>query len=198
MFIVLEGIDGSGKTTQARLLADKLRKNGFDVVLTSEPTDGPMGKKIKKLKARLSPQEETELFTEDRKHHVSNVIIPAVNAGRIVVSDRYYYSSAAYQGALGLDPISIVETNLAFAPKPDVTFFLELSIETALERIIHNRNACLSPYETMENLKKVKEIYFIVMDSSFVNVDAENDIQTVHCRIWSHVIGLMRRLACQP
>jgi len=192
VFIVFEGIDGAGKSTQALLLADKLKKNNFEVVLTSEPTQGPLGQKIRRLKTRLTPQEEMELFTEDRKDHVRDVIIPATQAGKIVVCDRYFYSSAAYQGALGLDPLAILQTNLEFAPKPDITFFLDLSIENAVQRIIQNRGARLSPYETRDNLGKVMEIYSVIRDSSFVNVNAECDVRTIHCTVWNRLRDLMK------
>lgn len=192
MLIVFEGIDGAGKSTQASLLADKLKKNGFSVILTSEPTDGPLGQKIRQLKTRLTPLEEMKLFTEDRKGHVRDVILPALKEGKIVVCDRYLYSSAAYQGALGIDPFAIMETNLEFAPRPDITFFLDLSIENAFNRIIQNRGAPLSPYETRGNLKKVREIYFIIRDSSFVDVNAEGDVKTVHCRVWNNFLSRMK------
>ncbi len=187
MLIVFEGIDGSGKSTQAMLLAEKLRQNGFDVLLTSEPTDGPLGQKIRRLKTRITPQEEMELFTEDRKSHVRDVIIPAIESGKIVVCDRYYYSSAAYQGASGLNPHDIIRSNINFAPKPDITFFLHVSIESALERILRNRSCGPSPYETKENLRKVAQIYAMIRDSSFVDVDGEGDPKTIHCGLWPYV-----------
>ncbi len=193
MLIVFEGIDGSGKSTQALLLAEKLRQNGFDVLLTSEPTDGPVGTKIKQLRTRLTPEEEMELFTEDRKSHVRDVIIPAIEEGKIVVCDRYFYSSAAYQGASGLDPYEIIHANLDFAPRPDITFFLRVATQSALERLLSNRGDSLSPYETRENLEKVAEVYAIIRDSSFVDVDAESDVSKVHCEVWRRVY---RRLRC--
>ncbi|MGB9618086.1 MAG: dTMP kinase [Desulfomonilaceae bacterium] len=187
MLIVFEGIDGSGKSTQAVLLAEKLRQNGFAVLLTSEPTDGPVGTKIKQLRTRLTPEEEMELFTEDRKSHVRDVIIPAIEEGKIVVCDRYFYSSAAYQGASGLDPHEIINANLDFAPRPDITFFLRVSTQRALERLLSTRGNSLSPYETRENLEKVAEVYAIIRDSSFVDVDAEGDPRKIHCELWRYV-----------
>ncbi|MGC8908485.1 MAG: dTMP kinase [Desulfomonilaceae bacterium] len=192
MLIVFEGIDGSGKSTQAVLLAEKLRQNGFAVLLTSEPTDGPVGTKIKQLRTRLTPEEEMELFTEDRKSHVRDVIIPAIEEGKIVVCDRYFYSSAAYQGASGLDPHEIINANLDFAPRPDITFFLRVSTQRALERLLSTRGNSLSPYETRENLEKVAEVYAIIRDSSFVDVDAESDVSEVHCEVWRRVYGRLR------
>lgn len=187
MFIVFEGIDGSGKSTQARLLADKLRVRGLTVVLTSEPSAGPIGKKIRSLVKRLAPAEEVELFTEDRKDHVKRLIRPALQAGHIVLSDRYYYSSAAYQGAAGLDPHQIIRTNRAFAPQPDITFFLDISPAFALDRIAAERREGLSPFETLENLEKVADVYSFIQDPSFVIIDAAQDPSIVQASIWREV-----------
>jgi len=187
LFIVFEGIDGSGKSTQARLLADKLRLRGMTVVLTSEPSAGAIGKKIRSLVKRLAPVEELELFTEDRKDHVKRLIRPALQAGHIVLSDRYYYSSAAYQGTAGLNPHEIIRTNRAFAPQPDITFFLDISPAAALERIAGKRREGLSPFETLENLKKVGEVYSLIQDSSFVIIDAAREPSIVHASIWGEV-----------
>lgn len=184
MLIVFEGIDGSGKSTQVKLLAENLRQKGLTAVLTSEPSLGPFGRRIRSLLKRLTPQEEMGLFTEDRKDHVKSVILPALQAGNIVICDRYYYSSAAYQGARGLDPLLIIKINREFAPKPDITFFLDLSPETALTRITQGRRECLSPFEDLENLRKVADLYALIQDSSFVVIDAAEDPATVQASIW--------------
>lgn len=121
-FIVLEGIDGSGKTTQARWLAEALRQKGYEVVLTREPSDGPLGRRLRRYLAasprRLSSELELAWFLADRRDHVETIIRPALEQGKVVISDRYYYSSAAYQGARGLDPEAILRLNEAFAPGP--------------------------------------------------------------------------------
>ena len=93
LFIVFEGIDGTGKSTQVRLLTEKLKKLGYAVVATREPTDGPYGQKIRELfldRNTVSQDEELELFMADRAQHVEQVIAPALSDGRIVISDRYY------------------------------------------------------------------------------------------------------------
>ena len=137
--IALEGVDGSGKTTQARLLAAALKDRGLKATLTREPTDGRQGEKLRRYLAgparHLSAAAELALFTADRRDHVRQVISPGLAAGLIVISDRYYYSSVAYQGALGLDPGAILALNQAFAPPPDLVFILTLPISRAIARL---------------------------------------------------------------
>ncbi|MBU4231991.1 MAG: dTMP kinase, partial [Proteobacteria bacterium] len=112
VLLALEGVDGCGKSTQAGLLATALRERGLEVVLTCEPTDGPLGQQIREYfqgpTRYLSAKEELNLFMADRREHVEKVINPALAEGKIVITDRYYYSSVAYQGALGLDPDRIL------------------------------------------------------------------------------------------
>lgn len=110
--IAFEGIDGTGKSTQLKLLATFLRQRGQLVLETKEPTDGPVGQQIRALfhnRKSLSLDEELELFIEDRRMHVLQHILPALEQGAFVLTDRYYYSTAAYQGARGADPELIFE-----------------------------------------------------------------------------------------
>jgi dTMP kinase len=122
LFIVFEGIDGTGKSTQLHLLAEKLRQLDYAVVATREPTNGPYGKKIRELfvdRGAVSREEELELFIADRDQHVKEVIAPALEDGCVVVCDRYYLSTIAYQGANGMDPDIILAKNQDF-PAPDL------------------------------------------------------------------------------
>ena len=112
--IAFEGIDGTGKTTQIELLAEVLRQRGLRVVATREPTDGQYGRKIRQLyknRKSVTPEEELNLFLHDRREHVVQVIAPALASGKVVLTDRYYYSTAAYQGAAGHDPQKIIAAN---------------------------------------------------------------------------------------
>ena len=110
LFIVLEGIDGAGKSTQIRCLTEKLAASGRPPVVSREPTDGPHGRRLREsaTRGRLSAEEELATFLADRREHVSNLILPSLAAGKVVVLDRYYFSTAAYQGARGFDWREIV------------------------------------------------------------------------------------------
>ena len=172
LFIVFEGIDGSGKTLQAKMLASRFERCGVPYLLTAEPSDGPVGSQIRSLTSRLSPLEETRLFTADRRDHLERTIMPALARGQTVICDRYVYSSVAYQGARGVDIASILEENEQFARPADVTFLLEISVDTALRRIRTNRSNELSPFEKQEDLKAVAAVYRGLNDPSIRRVDA--------------------------
>jgi len=136
--IVVEGIDGSGKSTLVAGLAEALRARGVDAVATKEPTDGPHGRRIRALAAageRLPPEEELALFEKDRAAHTVELVRPALAAGRWVVQDRGFHSTAAYQGARGLDRDWILRRSGALAPEPDVLLWLDLPVEAALARV---------------------------------------------------------------
>ena len=136
MFIVLEGIDGTGKSTQAKLLAEHLRNLGKTVTLSREPTDGPWGTLLRNSaeKGRLSPDEELQAFYNDRRQHVEELIKPALTKGHVVILDRYYFSMMAYQGARGFDPAQIRKENETFAPVPDLLLILDLDVDNAQKR----------------------------------------------------------------
>ncbi|MCA1960840.1 MAG: dTMP kinase [Desulfomonile sp.] len=179
--IVFEGIDGSGKTTQARLLAARLSWSR-PVLLTAEPSEGPIGRRIRSLQERLDALEEARLFTEDRRFHVEQVIIPALNVGRTVISDRYVYSSVAYQGARGISVADILAWNTAFAVAPDAVVLLELPVASALERIASGRDKP-SLFEDHEYLEKVAAIYRSLEDPLIVRIDALGDMEGIHKKI---------------
>src|SRR5207302_10040024 len=115
--VVVEGIDGAGKSTVVRRLAEHCAARGLACVTSGEPTRGPWGMRLRQSmsEGRLSLEEELELFLKDRAEHVAKVICPSLAAGKVVVLDRYYLSTAAYQGARGADPGKILETNERFA-----------------------------------------------------------------------------------
>ena len=161
-FIVLEGIDGSGKSTLAARLAQWLRGQGQDVLLDREPSDSPAGREIRRRAAGnqpVSPQEELELFLDDRRHHVAHAIGPALSSGKWVVLDRYFFSTAAYQGARGLDPQAILEMNRHFAPEPKHVFLLDLPVHQAWTRLQLGRETLAPLFEHQPFLERVREQY---------------------------------------
>ncbi len=141
-FITFEGPDGSGKSTQARLLADRLRARGVDVVLTREPGGTPLGERVRRVLldhdgVRHSARADALLFAAARAQHVDDVIIPALERGAVVVCDRYADSTVAYQGYGSGLPLDRLRELGAFATRgvqPDLTILLDLPSDTGLAR----------------------------------------------------------------
>ncbi|ACS89216.1 MULTISPECIES: dTMP kinase [Thermococcus] len=168
IFIVLEGIDGAGKSTQAKMLAKWFENRGYEVVLTKEPTDTAFGKLIRRLVliggkegiidgARISKEAEALLFAADRAEHVKKLIEPSIKAGKVVISDRYFYSSLAYQWARGLDLNWLINLN-AFAPRADLVILLDLPVKESINRI--NGRSIRSEFDKIVELqKKVRKNY---------------------------------------
>ncbi len=196
--LALEGIDGSGKSTQARLLAKALKERGWEVVLTQEPTTGPRGQELRlylRGPARnLSPEAELELFVADRRDHVRQVIRPALAAGQIVISDRYYYSSVAYQGALGLDPAHILTLNEAFAPRPDLVFILTLPVPLALARLAKKRRETPQVSERPAYLEQVAAIYASLREPRIHRLDAAAPPEAVHAAILKETLHALEKI----
>jgi dTMP kinase len=157
VFICIEGLDGCGKTTQAKLLVRRLRKS-CDSIYTAEPSRGKIGRFIKKHclhgDKRSSGIVEALLFAADRSEHVENTVLPALKKGQIVVSDRYVYSSLAYQGATGLDLGWIKKIN-EYAICPDLAIFIDVEPETVVQRLKPKK----SVMENLETQRKVREVY---------------------------------------
>jgi dTMP kinase len=156
-FICIEGLDGCGKTTQAKLLVKKLQKS-HNAVYTAEPSRGKIGAFIRKSclygEKRLSSVVEALLFAADRLEHVENEVLPALHQGRLVVSDRYVYSSLAYQGAAGLSMEWIEKIN-EHALRPDFAIFIDVDPKIVMQRLKPNK----SVMENLETQQKVREIY---------------------------------------
>jgi dTMP kinase len=156
-FICIEGLDGSGKTTQAKLLAKKLRKS-HNAVYTAEPSQGKIGAFIRERclygEKRLSSVIEALLFAADRVEHVETEVLPALHQGKLVISDRYLYSSLAYQGAAGLS-IEWIEKINEHALQPDLAVFIDVAPKTVIHRLKPNK----SLMENMETQQKVRKIY---------------------------------------
>lgn len=173
LLITIEGIDGMGKTTQVKMLAAYLREKGYDVKQLREPTDGFWGKKIKgqvKHGRTITPKEECQWFLKDRVEDVQKNINPALEKNEIVVMDRYYYSTMAYQGALGLKVKKIMEENENFAPRPDLVIILDAPPEIGLARITNNRKEELNYFEKLDYQNKVREIFLDMKEYDNVKV----------------------------
>ncbi len=168
------------------MLADRLRTDAVPYILTMEPSDSPAGRLLKSLKIRPDPDEEARLFTEDRRLHVKNVIAPAIKSGKVVVCDRYIYSSMAYQGARGIDPEKILTENREFAPAPDLIFLLEIPVEVSLSRIDAGRSG-FSAFEDKAYLEKVQLIYQSLADPAIHRLDGRAPRDELHHQIVSIV-----------
>lgn len=194
MLIAFEGIDGSGKSTQARRLADALRGRGRAVTLLREPGDSEYGRELRRIFVEgrdVGPEEEMRLFLEDRRIDVRDNIVPALRRGEIVIMDRYYLSSVVYQGVLGLDPEMILEKNEAFAPRPDLTLIFDLDPAIALARIRAARGAA-NTFEDGDNLVRVRALYRRFVDGERVQtIDAGRDPEEVFSELLDRVAPLI-------
>jgi dTMP kinase len=184
VLVAFEGIDGSGKTTQADLLARYLYKHNIDMLATKEPTSGAWGRKIKdsKMTGRLDVADELRYFIEDRKEHVANEICPALERGAVVIVDRYYYSTVAYQGARGINPQKLLDANRAFAPTPDLTVLLDIDPQMGLIRI-YQRGSRQDAFEDLDNLIKARAIFRELKEPHILNLNAELPIDRIHTMV---------------
>jgi dTMP kinase len=160
--IAFEGLDGGGKTTQLERLAAHLRADGRDVVTTREPTDFASGLRIREMARsgeELDPEEELRWFVEDRRAHVAEVIAPAMRADRVVLTDRYYLSTVAYQGARGLDFEQILADSEAEFPIPDLVLLLEIDPKIAFERVHSRGSEIEGVFERREFLSRVASVF---------------------------------------
>ncbi|MEM4735843.1 MAG: dTMP kinase [Candidatus Thorarchaeota archaeon] len=200
--IAIEGIDGSGKTTQAEMLVKRLRQHGLEAELLHEPTESEWGHRIRELARSgrtVSPDEELEYFINDRKWDVTNNIRPLLEQNVVVVMDRYYLSSIAYQGALGIDTDRIAKMN-EFAPRPDLVIILDVDPTTGQERIERRKKGRPNYFEDPAYLEKVRMIFRSLEDvlENVMIVDASGSIDEVHETIWNLVSSLLRSLHVEP
>jgi dTMP kinase len=193
LLIVLEGIDGSGKTTQARALVRRLRRRGRPAVFFREPSRGRWGREIKRLAARagsLTPEEELDLFVKDRRENVARNLEPARAAGKVVVLDRYYFSTIAYQGAKGIDTGRIRRLNESFAARPDLVVILDIDAAAGLARI-GGRKTRDELFEREDYLVRVARIFRGFTGPRFVHLDGRGDKRAIGRAIWAAVEPLL-------
>jgi dTMP kinase len=196
-FVVLEGLDGAGTTTQARLLAAALRATGRTVLQTFEPTNRAVGRLIRQV-LRSDPGAPGTttlpyLFAADRHDHLVGEIEPALSRGEFVISDRYYPSSMAYQ-SLEAPLARIVELNREFR-SPDALIFLRVPVEVALARIHHRAGAADAPpaevYEKREALVRVASAYDQVLallrrrGERVIELDGTRPLEDVAAMVWA-------------
>lgn len=181
-FIVFEGIDGSGKSTQAEMLASVLREKGKNVLLEHEPTEGTYGRQIRDSfkTERLPLDKELELFTLDRQEHLREQMLPHLRKGGVVILDRYYFSTAAYQGARGLSVEGIIRTQEAFAYAPDLLALIDVPVDTALARIAASRKDGANTFEEREYLENVREIFLSLSHPTLHVFDGTKDAEALH------------------
>jgi dTMP kinase len=191
VFIVIEGLDGSGKTTQANLLAAELAKTR-KVWLTAEPSHGKIGSFIRECclyeDTRLPTEAEALLFAADRIEHLQTEIKPALDAGKVVICDRYTYSSLAYQGSAGLS-LDWIKTINARALEPDFAIFIDVSPEKVIERLQRKR----SVMETLDTQKKVREVYLkYVEKGELISIDGDKPKEAVAGALFVKVSELLK------
>ncbi|MEE3329104.1 MAG: dTMP kinase [Myxococcota bacterium] len=187
--IAFEGIDGSGKSTQVKRLASALRDAHHEVCETREPTDGEHGRKIRALSTRgapLSLQEELDLFEKDRREHVHDLIAPALGRGEIVITDRYFLSTAAYQGARGLDSGAILRSHEALFPLPDVVFLIEVPVAAALLRVEARGEEKNQSYEKQAFLEEVAQLFRSFDRDYICSIPGDASESAVHEAVRSH------------
>lgn len=187
--LCVEGIDKSGKTLQSKLLVKALARRGHNVVYTTEPSNGTIGRFIRRnvlqRKRRISIVVEALLFAADRAEHTESEIKPLLKEGNIVVCDRYIYSSLAYQGAAGLDSEWIKSINVQ-ALNPDLVIYLDIPVRVVLKRYRHTRSAMEWP----SIQRKVKKAYLrFVRNGDMIPIDGNRTIDKVAKDILVLVLG---------
>lgn len=209
LLVAFEGIDGAGKTTQALRARDALLAAGRDAVYLREPSDGPVGRRLRALLgsgdgSRPDPETEFRLFVEDRADDVERNIAPALARGAIVLIDRYYVSSMAYQGALGLDPDRIRRENEAIAPRPHLTLLFRIPTALGQGRLA-GRGECGgparpatadNPFERAEYQERVGAIFesLVGVFPGLIPIDASMPPDAVHAT----VMGLLEAAGKAP
>ena len=187
-FLAIEGIDGAGKTTVAEHIHRFMRSEGIDCVLTREPTRGPIGDVIRHSLGDLvlHPHQRALLFAADRYGHLVDTIMPALDSGKSVVTDRYVYSSLAYQGAEGVD-IAFLRFINGFAPDPDIVLYLDVPPDIGVSRL-QKRDR----FEDSAFLRTVKATFAEILPRHTHHIDAALPLEDVLAAATAHVRERMK------
>lgn len=179
LLVVIEGIDGSGKSVLSDRLVAHLANQGYIVCSSREPTAGPWGQQLRASAAqgRLPVAKEVDLLLCDRRHHVDTLITPALRRGAVVVLDRYFPSMIAYQGAAGL-PVAALMTLNAFAPRPDLLLLLDLDPQISHQRI-RARGDQPNAFEDLINLKRCRDLFLSLQLAHTVTLDARQSADDI-------------------
>lgn len=202
-FIVIEGLDGSGKTTQTKILTEKLQKKGITVVNQAEPTSHEFGKMCREVlsgRKKIRKSQLALLFTLDRIDHNKNSedgIEQNINSGNTVISDRYYYSTLAYQGVdVGMNWLKSLNLDCEDIRRPDLCIFLDLTPEKSMERINANRSADeIEIYENEEYLANIRKRFYNVIETlkdreNIAVINADGSVDEVAAKIEEVVMPL--------
>jgi dTMP kinase len=202
-FIVFEGIDGSGKSTQVRLLSKRLKLGSVRVYETMEPTDSPIGSLIHQImsgRVRSDHKTIAALFVADRLDHLQNEIngiLSKIEQGISVLADRYYFSSYAYHGVhMHMDWVIQANALSAQLLRPDVTIFIDVEPDLCIERLRDDRSR-LELYENVGNMRKVREQYFeafkqLAKEERVVIVDGNQSEERVAADVWQAASSLFQ------
>ncbi|MEW6570562.1 MAG: dTMP kinase [Nitrospirota bacterium] len=204
LFISFEGIEGSGKSTQAKLLYKYLRRGGFEAILTEEPGGTEIGRKIREI--LLCPENkgmvsktELLLYYASRAQHLEEIILPSVERSAVVITDRFTDSTIVYQGygrGVNLNVILSIDRLITSALRPDLTLLLDLDVETGLKRNRRLRKSDRLELEDIEFHKKVKEGYLELARQEpqrIKLIDASRDIKKIHKEIIDIISNFINR-----
>lgn len=203
LFIALEGIDGSGKSTQTKLLSQQLTSQGHKVYATFEPTDSPIGSLIRNIlkgNAKADHRIIAGLFVADRLDHLLNEvngIVKKLEEGYTVITDRYCFSSYAYQGThMNMDWVIQANSMSAEILRPDINIFIDVDPEVSMQRLHSNRDN-IELFETLENLKEVRAKYFeafekLKSEENVFIVDGNRSTELIAKDIWDEVANRIK------
>ncbi|TWU38769.1 Thymidylate kinase [Novipirellula aureliae] len=195
-FIVIDGIDGAGKSTQAKRFCELFNHCGFSAIQSFEPTDGPWGRKIREsaVSGRMSLEDELHAFLADRHEHLETLIQPALANNQVVIVDRYFYSTVAYQGLRGIDTVDLLDRMRAEFRIPDLTLFFDLTVSLALERISLHRGDIPNEFEQEDALSRIRETFQMMSGvcDEVRTIDCVGDVDTVRSNVASAIGEYLR------